>query len=77
MPKSKSAKWSGTMSYNQNGGEMLVINVTFANFGENTCGSNDAVFVNGIHMDDGQHPIKISNSKVDFFKKFKKFNLIA
>ena len=59
--------WTGVMTYNGNGGEMLVVNMTFANFGANTCGSSDAVFVNSKNNDDGQHPIKISNSKVTFF----------
>ena len=52
--------WPGIMSYCQTGGEMLVNNITFARFGNNTCDQTDAVFVNSLKNDDGQHPVKIS-----------------
>ncbi len=54
--------FTGIMSYNQIGGQMLVSNVTFANFNAtNSCGHQDTVISNSATNDDGQHPVEVSN----------------
>ena len=51
------------MSYNQLGGEMIVSNITFANF-NTTCGHQDATILTSVKNDDGQHPVTMSNMRL-------------
>ena len=52
--------WTGIMSYNQVGGEMIVTNVTFANFREQSCDNHhDSAIASSSTNDDGQHPVSV------------------
>ena len=51
------------MSYNQNGGEMKVSNVTFINF-KTQCGEQDAAIASNKKNEDGQHPVTFTNTKL-------------
>lgn len=51
------------MSYNQVGGEMIVNNVTFANF-NTSCGNINTAVASNLKNDDGQHPMSVENIKL-------------
>jgi hypothetical protein len=58
--------WKGVKTYNQISGIMLVDNVTFAYFDENCNGDYDAMIAGSLSNDDGQHPVKVKNLKLNF-----------
>jgi parallel beta-helix repeat protein len=55
--------WTIIMSYPQIGGELVVTNVTFANF-NTSCGNQYSAITTSRDNDDGQHPITLSNIKL-------------
>lgn len=52
---------SNIISYNQVGGEMVVTNVTFANFQPTACGNEDFALSSSKNNDDGQHPLSVNS----------------
>ena len=58
--------WKGVKTYNQINGIMLIDNVTFAYFDESCTGDYDAVIAGSLRNDDGQHPVKVKNLKLNF-----------
>ena len=57
--------WSGIKSYNQINGLTVVKNVTFAQFGKNCFGDQDAALATNVNNDDGQHPVTFENIKLN------------
>lgn len=51
------------MSYNQNGGEMKISNVSFINF-KTQCGEQDIAIASSKFNEDGQHPVTVANTRL-------------